>query len=185
AEVFTSGFTSELDTEIDSWPSANGGFHYIEARLFGARRTDVQPAADALLFHLADLRLKVRQTVLTRQGMLEGSARLAYEIGESKADGGESRFSGTSLEDMRNNTAGLESAYRLVFESELQSRDPQLARTVRSYIQQLQAQLQPASLAEVDGQLVRQTSEDLVMSLQAAAPVLGLQTPSLADLAQQ
>jgi iron uptake system component EfeO len=45
--------------------------------------------------------MKIRDTRLTGQGMLEGTAKLAYEIGESKADGGESRFSGTSLDDMR------------------------------------------------------------------------------------
>src|SRR6266436_5515587 len=31
SEVFTSGFTSELDTAIDAWPSAVSGFHFIEA----------------------------------------------------------------------------------------------------------------------------------------------------------
>src|ERR1700729_935631 len=35
AEVFTSGFTSELDAEIDAWPNATLGFHAIEAELFG------------------------------------------------------------------------------------------------------------------------------------------------------
>jgi iron uptake system component EfeO len=185
AEVFTSGFTSELDAEIDSWPSATGGFHFIEARLFGAKRTDVRPEADALLFYLQDLRVKIRDTVLTGQGMLEGSAKLAYEIGESKADGGESRFSGTSLDDMRNNAAGIDAAYRLVFESELQARDPGLATGLRGRIQQLREQLQAHTLAELDAGQIRHASEDLVLSLQQAAPVLGLDKPSLADLAQQ
>src|ERR1700755_3331248 len=52
---------------------------------------------------------------LTPQGLLDGTARLAYEVGESKADGGESRISGTSLDDMRNNVAGIEFAYRTIF----------------------------------------------------------------------
>ena len=107
AEVFTSGFT-ELDREIDAWPNAATGFHAIEAKLFGANRLDVQPETDALIFHLTDLRVKIRDTRLSAQGLLEGAAKLAYEVGESKADGGESRFSGTSLEDMRNNVDGLE-----------------------------------------------------------------------------
>src|ERR1700753_4326016 len=52
SEVFTSGFTSELDAEIDAWPSAVAGFHYIEARLFGARQLDVIHPINALVMHL-------------------------------------------------------------------------------------------------------------------------------------
>jgi len=84
SEVFTSGFTSELDAAIDAWPSAVTGFHFIEARLFGAHEMDVLPATDALIFHLANLKMMVRGTPLTGQGMLEGTAKLAYEIGDRK-----------------------------------------------------------------------------------------------------
>jgi iron uptake system EfeUOB component EfeO/EfeM len=185
SEVFTSGFTSELDSAIDAWPSAVAGFHYIEARLFGAQQLDVMPATDALIFHLSNLKMMVRATPLSGQGMLEGTAKLAYEIGESKADGGESRFSGTSLDDMRNNADGIAAAYRLVFESELTARDPALASTTSARIKQLQDQLRPTNLADVDADKVRTTSEDLVLSLQKAATALGLARPSLSDLAQQ
>jgi iron uptake system component EfeO len=185
AEVFTSGFTSELDAEIDAWPSAVSGFHFIEARLFGAHRADAIAATDALIFHLTDLRLKVRDTHLTGQGMLEGAAKLAYEIGESKADGGESRFSGTSIDDMRNNVDGIEAAYRLVFAAALEARDPSLAQALRTKITELRSQLQAANLAAVDGDQVRRTSEELVLSFQRAAPALDLERPSLSDLAQQ
>jgi iron uptake system component EfeO len=185
AEVFTSGFTSELDAEIDAWPSAASGFHFIEARLFGAHRMDVLDATDALVFHLSDLRIKIRDTRLTGQGMLEGTAKLAYEIGESKADGGESRFSGTSLDDMRNNADGIDAAYRLVFAGQLQDRSPALAQQLRARIDQLKGQLQGANLAAIDGDKIRANSEALVIVLQQAAPVLGLDKPSLSDLAQQ
>ncbi len=185
AEVFTSGFTSELDSAIDAWPSAVDGFHYIEARLFGAQQMDVLPATEALIFHLSDLRMMVRATPLSGQGMLEGTAKLAYEIGESKADGGESRFSGTSLDDMRNNADGIAAAYKIVFEHELTARDPALATTTNAKIEQLRDELRPANLADVDSDQVRATSEDLVLSLQKAATALGLERPSLSDLAQQ
>jgi iron uptake system EfeUOB component EfeO/EfeM len=185
SEVFTSGFTSELDAAIDAWPSAVTGFHFIEARLFGAHELDVLSATDALIFHLSNLRMMIRDTHLTGQGMLEGTAKLAYEIGESKADGGESRFSGTSLDDMRNNADGIDTAYRLVFASALTARDPALAETTSTKIKQLKDQLRPVSLADIDSDQVRATSEDLVLSLQKAATALGLERPSLSDLAQQ
>src|SRR3569833_685270 len=47
SEVFTSGFTSELDSAIDAWPSAVAGFHYIEARQNKTQQMDVMPATDA------------------------------------------------------------------------------------------------------------------------------------------
>ena len=185
SEVFTSGFTSELDAAIDAWPSAISGFHFIEARLFGAREMDVLTATDALIFHLSDLRMKIHDTRLTGQGMLEGTAKLAYEIGESKADGGESRFSGTSLDDMRNNADGIDIAYRLVFAPELSARDAALAEATSNEIRQLKEQLRPTNLSDIDSDRVRATSEDLVLSLQKAASALGLERPSLSDLAQQ
>ena len=185
AEVFTSGFTSELDAAIDAWPSAVSGFHFIEARLFGAQKLDVMPAIDALLFHLSDLRMKIRATTLTGQGMLEGTAKLAYEVGESKADGGESRFSGTSLDDMRNNIDGIDMAYRLVFAPTLESQDAALARSIGTKIADLRTQLATQSISPLDGDQVRSKSEALVIALQQVASTLGLDRPSMSDLAQQ
>jgi iron uptake system EfeUOB component EfeO/EfeM len=185
AEVFTSGFTSELDAEIDAWPNAVTGFHAIEAKLFGAHRLDVVPETDALVFHLTDLRIKIRDTPLTGQGLLEGAAKLAFEVGESKASGGESRFSGTSLDDMRYNVEGIAAVFRVVFAAPLAARQPALAETLRSKIERLESVLRVESLADLDPEEVRAGSEELVVALQNAAPVLGLDKPSLADLAQQ
>jgi iron uptake system component EfeO len=184
AEVFTTGFT-ELDREIDAWPNAATGFHAIEAKLFGARRLDIRPETDALIFHLTDLHAKIRDTRLTAQGLLDGATKLAYEVGESKADGGESRFSGTSLNDMRNNVDGLESVFRIVFASEIEARDPQLAGALRAKIGELQTLLQVPALPRLDSGKLRAESEELIISIQTAAPLLGLQRPSLQDLVQQ
>jgi iron uptake system component EfeO len=131
-----SGFT-ELDAEIDAWPNAVTGLHAIEAKLFGAQLMDIQPEIDALIFHLTDLRVKIRDTRLTAQGLLNGAAKLAYEVGESKADGGESRFSGTSLDDMRNNADGIESVFRIVFAVEIEARDPGLCRCAQGEDRQI------------------------------------------------
>jgi len=53
--------------------------------------------ADALVKHLSNLLDRLRSIPLTSQGLMDGAVRLAYEVGESKSDGGESRISGTSL----------------------------------------------------------------------------------------
>jgi len=179
SEVFTSGFVPELDEAIDAWPDAAAGFHGIEAQLFGTDPADVSDKADALIAQLADLDARVRTMKLTPQGLLDGVARLAYEIGDNKVDGGESRLSGTSLNDMRNNADGIELAYRTLFAPKLEVVDRALAERVQSEIGQLKALLVVADLKSVDADNLRKTSETLVVALQAAAPKLGLGTPTL------
>ena len=184
AEVFTSGFVPDLDREIDAWPNALLGFHAIEAKLFGAQRTDVQPETDALVFHLEDLDVKVRHLQLLPQRLLNGLARLAYEIGESKVAGGESNFSGTSLNDMRNNVDGIDLAYRTIFAGALDVGAPELAATIRQQIERLKALVAVPDLKSLESEKLRAASEELIVMLQTAAPKVGLRAPSLEEIAQ-
>src|SRR5882724_8257153 len=179
SEVFTAGFVPELDAQIDAWPNADSGFHAIEAKLFGAGRTDVEADAAALVAHLDDLHGKLADMPLTPRGLLDGTVRLAYEVGESKADGGESRISGTSLDDMRNNVAGIDFAYRTIFADALKAADAKLADTVASRIEQLKASVAAPDLPHVDIRTLRRASEELVVALQAASTKLGLPRPTL------
>ena len=179
SEVFTAGFVPELDARIDAWPNAVSGFHAIEAKLFGAGRTDVESDAAALIEHLDSLHGKLRDMPLTPQGLLDGTVRLAYEVGESKADGGESRISGTSLDDMRNNVAGIDFAYRTIFADALKAADAGLADTVAGRIGQLKASVAAPDLPHVNIRTLRRASEELVVALQAASAKLGLPRPTL------
>jgi iron uptake system component EfeO len=184
AEVFTSGFVPDLDREIDAWPNALLGFHAIEAKLFGADRTDIQQETDALIFHLEDLDVKVKHLQLLPQRLLNGIARLSYEIGESKADGGESSFSGTSLNDMRNNVAGIELAYQTIFLGAVDAGDPKLAAAIQEKIEQLKALVDVSDLKSLEPEKLRAASEELIVVLQTAAPKMGLRSPSLEEIAQ-
>jgi iron uptake system component EfeO len=179
SEVFTAGFVPELDAQIDAWPNASSGFHAIEANLFGSNRTDVGGETDALIDHLDSLYGKLHDMPLTRQGLLDGTVRLAYEVGESKADGGESRISGTSLDDMRNNVAGIDFAYRAIFATALKAADGKLAGAVDGRIEQLKAIVAARDLQRVDIPALRRASEELVVALQNASTKLGLQRPTL------
>jgi iron uptake system EfeUOB component EfeO/EfeM len=179
SEVFTSGFVPKLDQEIDAWPNATAGFHAIEAKLFGAKDTNVKNDVDGLVAHLTELDATVRKIALTPQGLLNGTAQLAYEVGESKSDGGESRVSGTSLDDMRNNIGGIDFAYSTIFAAELEARDPKLAATARAKIEQLKALAAVKDLTQVDVPTLRNVTEELVIAFQSAAPKIGLGPPSL------
>lgn len=179
SEVFTAGFVPELDAQIDAWPNADSGFHAVEARLFGANRTDVESETDALADHLSSLYAKLHDMPLTPQGLLDGTVRLAYEVGESKADGGELRISGTSLDDMRNNVAGIDFAYRTIFATALKTADRKLADLVDDRIEQLKRIAAAPDLPRVDIPALRRGSEELVVALQSASAKLGLRPPTL------
>jgi iron uptake system EfeUOB component EfeO/EfeM len=184
SEVFTSGFIPELDDAIDAWPDAVAGFHGMEVKLFGGNPGHVGDEMDTLILHLTDADERVRSMQLTPQGLLNGVVRLAYEIGDSKVDGGESRLSGTSLDDMRNNADGIELAYRTLFASQLEASDPKLAERVRDDINQLKALLKVQDLRGIDPDKLQKASEALVVALQAAGPKLGLATPTLEGTAR-
>jgi iron uptake system EfeUOB component EfeO/EfeM len=179
SEVFTAGFVPELDAQIDAWPNAQSGFHAIEAKLFGANQIDVESETDALVDHLSSLHGKLHDIDLTPQGLLDGTVRLAYEVGESKSDGGESRISGTSLDDMRNNVDGIDLAYRTIFAGALKSTDPKLADAVDAKLEELRTLLVVHNLPDVDIPKLRRTSEELVVALQNASAKLGLRRPTL------
>jgi hypothetical protein len=179
SEVFTTGFVPELDAQIDAWPNADSGFHAIEAKLFGADSTDVESETDALVDRLDNLHGNLRDMPLTPQGLLDGTVRLAYEVGESKADGGESRISGTSLDDMRNNVAGIDFAYRTIFAGSLKAADGKLAGVVDQRIEQLKTIVAAPDLQRVDIPALRRASEELVVALQSASAKLGLQRSTL------
>jgi iron uptake system component EfeO len=179
SEVFTAGFVPDLDAQIDAWPHADSGFHAIEAILFGAGRTDVETETDVLVDHLNSLYGKLHDMALTPQGLLDGTVRLAYEVGESKADGGESRISGTSLDDMRNNVAGIDFAYHTIFAASLGAIDSKLAARIDERIGQLKTIVAAPDLQRVDVPALRRASEELVVALQGASAKLGLQSPTL------
>jgi iron uptake system component EfeO len=178
-EVFTGAFVPDLDDKIDAWPNAKTGFHAIEARLFGAGDTNVESAANTLVEDLIELETKAHGMRLTPQGLMNGTVQLVYEVGEAKSDGGESRISGTSLDDMRNNVAGIEISYNAVFSPAIESADPKLADAARSQIEQLKAMLNVSDLNNVDTENLRRLTEELAVTLQNAAPKIGLGRPAL------
>jgi iron uptake system EfeUOB component EfeO/EfeM len=179
SEVFTGGFVPELDRAIDAWPNASHGFHGIEATLFGAGHIDANAEADTLITHLADVHARLMHIDLAPQRLLNGVAGLAFEIGGNKADGGESRLSGTSLNDMQSNADGIALAYRVIFAEAIAAADPKLDAAAHAVIERMQAAVKIKDLRELDADKLRADSEEFVALLQTAAPKIGLAKPTL------
>lgn len=180
SEVFTGGFAPDLDREIDAWPNGATGFHAIEAKLFGAAGPiGVEGEVDALLHNLSDMEATARNIKLTSQGLFDGLTRLAYEVGESKLDGGESYLSGTSINDMRHNVEGIELAYSMIFDPVIEARDPDHHAEALHLIAELKTMLAERDLRQIDQEKLRALSEELVFTLQTTAPAIALARPTL------
>ena len=86
----------------------------------------------------------------TPQGLLNGITKLAYEIGENKSKGGESRYAGTSVNDIFENNEGIEAAYNLVFSSALKARDAKLDKRILDKIEEVEDFVKDKDLKNVN-----------------------------------
>lgn len=179
-ETFYAVVFPELDTRIDSWPDAEHGFHALEVALF--KQENLEAAAklsDALVADVHALQSAWQKTELGSQQLLDGLAGLAFEIGEAKATGGESPFSGTSLLDMRNNMIGVETTYYLAFAPTLAEKAPALHAQILDHMIALTGALRVADISALDTARVMRLSEKLALLFVKAAGPLALEPPQL------
>jgi len=182
SETITGGFFDAFDKKIDAWPNAKSGFHAIEVRLFGnADLKEILPLAKELAGNLKGVERQMRSTRITAQGLYNGVAQLAYEVGESKSKGNESRASNTSLNDMRNNLEGLTRAYDTVFAAALRAKNPAMDADIRKQIATLSSLLAVDEIGKLDQPKVEKAGEGIALTLVDAAPVLGLKPPKLEE----
>lgn len=181
SEVITAELFPDLDRAIDAWPDAQRGFHAIEARLFGAHSSDALGAADELVRNLAELERQFRASPVRAQSLLNGVTRLVYEIGEDKSGGGESPFSGNSLQEVVSNVTAIDAAYQRVFARSVQRKNLQLGVTVTADLERLRQITSVQSLKFLDATQLRDLTETLTSHFISAGRELGLQSPQLGN----
>jgi iron uptake system component EfeO len=183
AEPITGEFFPKLDEAIDAWPDAKQGYHAIEAALFSGKLDEIKAPTDKLVADLATFhaRLSAPNFQFAPQGLLEGATKLAYEVGENKSKGGESPYSGTSLNDIQQNVEGIEAVYKLVFDPSLQTRDPKLAARIIDKIADVQKLVKVTDMKDVDQPALKDAGEELAVLLQSAAAKLKLKKPALGE----
>jgi iron uptake system EfeUOB component EfeO/EfeM len=181
AEPVTARYFPAFDQAIDPWPDAREGFHAVEARLFSGDVESAAGPAEGLRQQARALAGALGRIHFTAQGILDGVASLAFEIGESKTDGGESAASGTSLADIQHNLEGIEAVNERVFKAALTKRDPAAWESLRKGTARLGTLLRVSSLAAVDRRALGQASEELALSYAEVAEALGLERPRLGE----
>ena len=181
SEVITNEYFPDLDRKIDAWPDAEKGFHAIEAKLFGAHDVQALPAAEELVSNLTEFERQLRTTTLTPQGLLNGTAKLIYEIGENKAEGGESPFSGNSLAEIRDNLASIAAAYERVFAPATKKSNAGLAKAFASDLAAMRSLAAVPTLQALDQVRLRDASESLVNDLAMVGRESGLEKPGLGN----
>jgi len=182
-EPVTGEYFSEFDKVVDSWPDAKQGYHAIEAALFSGKLDGLDKPVAALLANLMKFEKKAKSKgfKITPQKLLNGTANLAYEVGEEKSKGGESPYAATSHIDMQENVEGIEVAYKLVFEETLKKADPKLAEIIDQRIDKLEGLVKVPDLKSIDAKAVHVAGEELAVLLQQAAPKLKLKKPKLEE----
>lgn len=182
-EPVTAEYFGDLDKVIDAWPDAKQGYHAIEAALFAGKLEGLDKPVNELIGNLGQFEKRVSATSFkfTPQGLLNGIAKLSYEVGEEKSKGGESPYAGTSIVDMQENVEGIEVVYKLVFADALKKSDPELAGFVHDRIEKLEKLVQAKDIKSLDQKAVHVTGEELAVLLQSAAPKLKLKKPAVGD----
>ena len=183
AEPITGEFFPKLDEAIDAWPDAKQGYHAIEAALFSGKLEEIKAPTDKLVADLStfDAQLKAPSFKFEPQGLLNGAAKLAYEVGENKSKGGESPYAGTSLIDMFQNVEGIEAVYKLAFHPTLKARDPKLASRIIDKIEDIEALVKVKDLKSVDQPKLKKAGEELAVLLQNSAARLKLKKPAVGE----
>jgi iron uptake system component EfeO len=183
AEPITGEFFPKLDEAIDAWPDAKQGYHAIEAALFSGKLDEIKAPADKLVADLTafNTRLSAKNFQFEPQGLLNGATKLAYEVGENKSRGGESPYSGTSLNDIQQNVEGIEAVYKLAFASTLQAKDPKLAARITDKIEDVEKLVNVRDMKSVDQPALKKAGEELAVLLQSTAAKLKLKKPAFGE----
>ena len=180
SEIFTIKFPS-LDAAIDSWPNSETGFHGIEAKLFTPGAPLPLAEAQTLVDKVHTLQRVFNGEPLYAHGVIVGIGGLAFEMGESKAKGGKSAISGTSLNDIQHNLEGIELAWNTVFAATMEQKNKGVADRVKKEIAEIRQMVSVGSLEQIDSPALEAKAEMLAGSVSDAAVELGWPAPNFTD----
>jgi iron uptake system component EfeO len=184
SETFTADLFPDLERKINEWPDAPSGFHAIEAKLFAAPPQLALEQTQALVENVHTYQRVFAQSKFTGYYLIAGASTLAYEMGETVKEGGESPVSGTSLGDLQHNIEGIENVWRLVFADEVRAKKHFLAEQIDDQITAIKAILAVPSLDQIPPEVFHKEAEKLASALATASVTLGWRAPDYTDIGE-
>jgi len=181
-EVVTVDLFPDLQEGIDGWPRARTGYHAVETWLFAQAPQFPKWETAELLDELYRFRRVFTQADLKGFFLMAGMATLAYEIGAEESGGGESRVSGTSLDDLRNNMEGLDRIWKTTFADAVAAKHKYLADTINTQIAGIFALITVPSEDQLDQPTLQEEAEQLAAKLAEATMALGWPKPNYKEL---
>jgi iron uptake system component EfeO len=181
-EVLTADLFPDMQQGIDGWPRSRTGFHAVELWLFAETPQFPKWETAELLDELYRFRRVFAQADLTGNFLIAGMATLAYEISAKESGGGESRVSGTSLDDLRHNMEGLDLIWKTTFADAVAVKHKDLADSITTQIAGIFAIITVPSEAQLDQPTLQQETEQLAAKLAEATVALGWSKPNYKEL---
>jgi iron uptake system EfeUOB component EfeO/EfeM len=181
SEIFTADLFPDFDKAIDTWPDATTGFHAVEIKLFAENAQPPIAETQQLLEKVQSYQRVFAQLQFKGQYLIAGMATLAYRMGKSKSNGGESTASGTSLNDFQHNMEGLERGWNFMYLDVVMAKKPELAKRVNEEIAGLKAMLSIPSLDRLQPGAFEKEAELLAVSLADSAVALGWKAPNFTE----
>lgn len=167
----------DLDPDIDARagdvPAAQwGGYHRIEQQLWVHGNTaGMAPVADKLLADVDTLIAKIKTTSYQPADLANGATDLLTEVGKTKLQGEEERYSRTDLSDIQANVSGSQTAFELLAPA-LRASDAELVTIIQQRFGQLAALLQKYSTGGGNFRLYTQLSKPQIRELTVAVDAL-------------
>ena len=183
-EAFTADLFPGLEKAMNQWPDATTGFHAVEAKLYAQMPQEPLQEAQQLVDSAHTYQHVFTQSKFTGYYLIAGASTLAYEMGETVNEGGESPASGNSLGDLRHNLEGVERIWRFVFADSVRAKKHYLAEQIDEQILKIRGMLGATSLDQIQPEAFHREAEKLASQLANASVLLGWRAPDYTDIGE-
>ncbi|MDQ2838204.1 MAG: cupredoxin domain-containing protein [Actinomycetota bacterium] len=167
----------DLDPDIDARqgdvPDAQwGGYHRIEQQLWiHHNTTGMFPVATKLLADVNTLIAKIKTTTYQPADLANGATDLLTEVGKTKLEGEEERYSRTDLTDIQANLEGSQAAFDLLAPA-LKVSDDSLVTTIQARFTDMRTLMQKYATGGGSFTLYTQLTQPQIRELTVAVDAL-------------
>ncbi len=180
SEIFIADLFPDFNKALNA-PDGVTGFHAVETKLFADNAPPPLAEAQQLLEKMQSYQRVFAPFNFRGQYLIASMATLAYRMGQSETQGGESKASGTSLADFQHNMEGLERGWNFMYVDVMMAKKPDLAKSINEQIAGLKAMLGVSSLDQLQPDAFEKQAAALAQSLADSAAAMGWKAPNFTE----